>query len=101
LNPTLLIAAVATPLAAIVGAYLGYLATRKRDVSQVTLDRGRLELDDARAALEAWAEYATTVREDVKVSRDRIKGLELMIADLNLKLDDCLRRRLPPRARRN
>jgi hypothetical protein len=91
MNPTLLLA-VLTPLAATVGASLGYLATRKRDTTLGQVDRGRLELDDARAALEAWAEYATVVREDVKTSRIRVAGLELLVEELRVKLDDCLRR---------
>jgi hypothetical protein len=96
MNPTLLIA-VLTPLAAVVGATLGYLATRKRDTTSAEVETQRLRLEDAKAALEAWAEYATVVRADVTTSRDRIEGLELMIAELRSKLDDCLRRK-PPRA---
>ena len=94
MNPTLLIA-VLTPLAAVVGATLGYLATRKRDTTVAGTEQQRLKLEDAKAALEAWAEYATTVREDVKASRGRIEGLELMVAELRARLDDCLRRQPP------
>ena len=98
MNPTLLIA-VLTPFAAVVGASLGYLATRKRDTTVGEVERGRLELDNAKAALDAWAEYASQVRTDAQTARERISGLELMIADLNLKLDDCLRSRHDARRR--
>ena len=91
MSPTLLIA-VLTPLAATVGASLGYLATRKRDTTVGEVERGRLELDNAKAALEAWAEYATVVREDVVATRTRIKLLEDHAVELQVRLDECLRR---------
>ncbi len=90
MNPTLLLA-VLTPLAATVGATLGYLATRKRDTSTVELDRGRIELDAAKAALEAWAEYATVVRDDATTARTRILALEDLALTLRRQLDECLR----------
>lgn len=90
MNPALLIG-VLTPLAAILGAVLSYLVTTQRNTTVGEVERGRLELDDARAALEAWAEYATTVRDDVMTSRHRIAGLELMVENLRVELSDCLR----------
>jgi hypothetical protein len=97
LNPTLLIA-VLTPFAATVGASLGYYATRKRDTGTGEVDRGRLALDDAKAALEAWAEYATVAREDVKTSRMQVATLELAVAELRVKLEECLQRRTHERS---
>ena len=90
MNPTLLLA-VLTPLAATIGATLGYFATRKRDTTSAQVERGRLELDDAKAALEAWAEYATVVRDDASTARSRIATLEELAVKLRRQLDECLR----------
>ncbi len=86
-----LVIGIGAPLAAIIGATLTYYATRKRDTSTAGVERGRVELDSAKAALEAWAEYATVVREDVHASRARIADLETTVAATQRALDNCLK----------
>lgn len=61
--------AIASSLATVAGAWLVYKATRERDAPHSEIERGRLELDDSKAALEAWAELATAVRDANKELR--------------------------------
>ncbi len=80
-----LVIGIAAPAAAIVGAGLSYLATRKRDepAAQVAVER---------AALDAWAEFATSVRDELQLVRGELRAAEGRIQLLRGSLDDCLER---------
>ncbi len=78
-----LVIGIAAPAAAIIGALLTYLATRKRDAPAATVAREK-------AALDAWAEFATSVREELLRTTGELRQAEARIVILRANLDDCL-----------
>ncbi len=80
-----LVIGIAAPAAAIVGAGLSYLATRQRDepAAQVAAEK---------AALDAWAEFATSVRDELQPVRGELRAAEGRIQLLRGSLDECLER---------
>jgi hypothetical protein len=80
-----LVIGIAAPTAAIIGAGLSFLATRARDVPAAEVAREK-------AALDAWAEFATSVRDELQLVRGELRAAEGRIQLLRGSLDECLER---------
>ncbi len=78
---------VAAPLAAIIGAGLSYLATRKRDQPHVELGYDKL-------ALEAMAEYLSNARDDLQRMRTEARAADERMVAMQRALEECLQRAL-------
>ena len=83
-------------LAGIVPSVLRYVRDRQRDPVALTIQKEEAAISGAKAASEAWAEYA-------KEMRDRVDSLQSGLAEAQKALSDCQQRweRLvyPPRSR--
>jgi hypothetical protein len=58
------------------GSILVYLATRRRDVPSLRIEKQKADISDAQVALEAWVEMSAAVGKERDAARARVADLE-------------------------